>query len=359
MKKIFRVLTTIMIIIFCAIPAYAQVEDSNVFEDKLDEISQQSELELDEIKNSPFNSIIETIKESILKGLSKPLTVFYKIAAILLLSAVINFFTAQESKNITQLVNTVCVLVIFYNLFASFNILLGDVSESLYNIKNFLITFLPVFASISAASGEILTSTVYTGFFLFSIVIISDFCVKYILPSISLFLAIGITSSMSSAINLKSLCEFYSKAVKVVMTAAVSILCFALTIQTAITQGQDTLAIKTGKLFVTSAVPIIGSTLQSAVGSVYASMKVLKGFSGLVGIAGILQIFLPAIITLSINWCGFYAVIILSDILENETAVNVLSRFKDTIEILLSMTVLFLVLLVFSLSVMIKLTQGV
>ncbi|MEG2930057.1 MAG: hypothetical protein RR846_10985, partial [Oscillospiraceae bacterium] len=128
---------------------------------------------------------------------------------------------------------------------------------------------------------------------------------------------------------------------------------------TSITQGQDTLAIKTGKMFVTSAVPIIGNALQSAVGGVYASMRVLKGFSGLIGILGVLQIFLPTIVTLSVNWCGFYAVIILSEILENDTAVNVLSRFKDTIEILLSMTILFLVLLIFSLCIMINVTQGV
>ncbi|MEG0019171.1 MAG: hypothetical protein RR728_01375 [Oscillospiraceae bacterium] len=349
-----------VVIIFCtALPVCAQEEEKNIFDEQLERISKQSEIEFEDIKDSPIESIFEIAKQYIIKGAARPMTVFYKIAAILLLSAIINFFATAQSKNISQFVNMVCVLVIFYNVFSDFTILMEDVSTTLFNIKNFLITFLPVFAGISMASGELITSTVYTGFFLISIVWISDFCVKYILPSINLFLAIGVTSSISSAIKLKSLCEFYSKAVKLAMTAAVSILCFALTLQTAITQGQDTLAIKTGKLFVTSAVPIIGSALQSAVGSVYASMKVLKGFSGILGLAGILQIFLPTIVTLSANWCGFYAVIILSDILENETAMSVLATFKDTIEILLSMTVLFLVLLIFSLCVMIKQAQGV
>lgn len=356
MKKIFIL---IVIIIFTALPVFAQSSDNNIYEDKINDISNRTDTNLDDIKASPFDSIVQTIKDGIIKGMSKPLTVFYKIAAVLLLSAVINFFTSSKATDISQIVNMVCVLVIFYNLFESFSIMMDEVTNTLFNIKNFLITFLPVFASISVASGEIVTATVYTGFFLFSIVLVSDFCVNYILPSISLFLAIGITSSISTAINLKSLCEFYSKAVKLAMTTVVSVLCFALTIQTSITQGQDTLAVKTGKFFVTSAVPIIGNALQSAVGSVYASMKVLKGFSGLVGIAGILQIFIPTIVTLAISWCGFYAVIILSDILENEMAVNVLTRFKDTVEILLSMTVLFLILLVFSISIMIKLTQGV
>ncbi|MEG1049074.1 MAG: hypothetical protein RSE24_00880, partial [Oscillospiraceae bacterium] len=328
-------------------------------EQPLENIMENSDIEFESIKESPIKSIFEVAKQSVIEGVSKPLSVFYKISAVLILSSMINFFATAQSKNVSQFVNMVCVLVIFYNVFSNFDLIVKDVSGTLFNIKNFLITFLPVFAGISVASGEIVTATIYTGFFLISIVWVSDFCVKYILPSINFFLAIGITSAISSAINLKSLCEFYSKAVKIAMTAVVSILCFALTLQTSITQGQDTLAIKTGKMFVTSAVPIIGNALQSAVGSVYASMRVLKGFSGLVGILGILQIFLPTIVTLSVNWCGFYAVIILSEILENDTAVNVLSRFKDTIEILLSMTVLFLVLLIFSLCIMINVTQGV
>jgi len=112
--------------------------------------------------------------------------------------------------------------------------------------------------------------------------------------------------------------------------------------------------LKAGKLFVTSAVPIIGSSLENAVGSIYASMAVLKGFCGLAGIAVIISIFLPHILTLTVSWIGYHIVIALSEMLENKTASNVLNCFREVVEILLSMCVLFSVLLIFSLTIMIR-----
>jgi len=108
----------------------------------------------------------------------------------------------------------------------------------------------------------------------------------------------------------------------------------------------------------TSTVPIIGSSLENAVGSIYASMRVLKSFCGLAGIGAIISIFLPHIVTLSVNWIGYQFMIALSEILENKSVTGLLNCFKDIIEILLSMCVLFAVLLIFSLTIMIQ-TVGI
>ena len=191
-----------------------------------------------------------------------------------------------------------------------------------------------------------------------SVVSVEDFCIKYILPSVNLFIAVGITSSVSPVINLKPMCELYSKAVKIAMTTVVSVLCFLLTLQTTITQSQDSLAVKTGKMIIGSSVPIIGSALQSAVGSIYASVGVLKGFFGIAGVMVVINMFLPVIVTLSVNWLGYYVSIMIGEILDNKIATEILSGMKDVVEILLSMSVLFMILLIFSMTIMIKTTCG-
>ena len=198
-----------------------------------------------------------------------------------------------------------------------------------------------------------------SGFFLMSLIFISDLCARFILPSINLYLAVTVTNATAPGIRLKSLCDFYLKCVKWILRSVVSLVCFILTIQTTITQGQDNLAVKAGKMVVSTAVPIIGSALKEAVGSVYASMEVVKGFAGAVGIISVAYIFLPSIIMLILYWLSTRGLIIVSDVLDNSMTKSVLEGFRGVIELLLSIVFLFMILLIFSLTIMIKITQGV
>ncbi len=356
--KMKKLVLIVLIFISLCMPVAAQ-DNKNMYYEKVDDFISSYNIDFEKLKEYPFETLWDAAKSAIKRGLTNPLRIFYKITAVLLLTSFINFFAADQSKQIIFVVNTVAVLVLFSNVFDSFLLLMEETSGRLFDVKNFMTAFLPVLAGVSFASGEFITSTVYTGFFMISIVTVANFCINVIIPSINLFMAAGITASVSPIVNLKPICEMYSKAVKIAMTGAVSVLCFVLTLQTTITQSQDSLAVKTGKFLVGSAVPIIGSALQSAVGSVYASVGVLKGFFGVAGIIVIINMFLPSIVNLAVNWVGYYLMIVISEILENKTASDILTRFKDVVEILLSMSVLFMVLLIFSLAVMIKTTQGV
>lgn len=343
----------IFVIIIMAMPVSAQDMD-NVYSRQIDNIISEYSIDFEKLKEYPFETIWEVVKTNIKNYFALPLGALYKITSILLVATLINFLNFDNNRQIAQIIDTVAMLIMFYTVYDAFTAMTEGVSDMLYNVKNFMMTFVPVLGGITFASGEIITSSVYTGFFLIAVVAVANICVTYIIPSIGLYLAVGVTSGITSVINLKPLCDFYSKAVKIAMTAAVSVLCFMLSLQNVISQGKDGLMIKAGKLFVTSTVPIIGSSLENAVGSIYASMGVLKGFCGLAGIAVVLLIFLPNIITLSVNWLCYQLMSIISEILENKWAKELLDCFKEVIEILLSMSILFLILLVFSLTVMIK-----
>ena len=355
MKKLILIL---LIFVFACMPAYAE-ENDNIYHSKVTEFTEEYGVDFAKLKEYPFETIWDTAKEAVTDKIKSPLKLFAKITSVLLLTSFINFFASDQHKLLISTINTVTMIVLFTNMSDSFMLMCSNIISGLSDVRNFMTAFLPVFAGVSFASGEMITSTVYTGFFMICVVTVADFCMKYIIPSVNLFMALGITSSISPVINLKPFCTLYSKAVKIGMTASVSVLCFFLTLQTTITQSQDSMALKTGKFIVNSAVPIIGSALQSAVGSIYSSMGVLKGFFGVAGILVIINMFLPAVTSLALNWIGYYFMIALSEILENETATDILTVFKETTEILLSMSVLFMILLVFSITVMIKITQGV
>ena len=359
MKKI--VLIFVMFILVC-LPVSAQQSEeqgNSSYYNKAESFAAEYGIDFKTLKENPFDTLWNTALSAVKKALTSPAKIFGRITAILLLTSFINLFSQDGSKQIVQLINAVTMLVLFANVYDSLTVMISQTTERFIDVKNFMTAFLPVLAGFSFSSGEMVTSTLYTGFFMICVVTVANFSINYIVPSLNLFMAVGITASLLPAVNLKPLCDLYSKAVKIAMTASVSVLCFVLTLQTAITQGQDNLAVKTGKAIIGSAVPIIGSALQSAVGSVYASVGVLKGFFGLAGIVVIINIFLPSIVNLAANWLGYYLMSALGEVLENKTAAEILSVFKGVTEILLSMSVLFMVLLIFSMTILIKTTQGV
>ena len=357
MKKLIIILTITLFVIF-SVPVCAGNTD-NTYEKAIENIISEKNINFEDIKEYPFETIMDIIRQSVKNATQYPFVIFGKIAAVIIFSSMINYFAVPQAETIVPLINIVSIMIILNNVFQEFIQLTDKMGQIFFEVKNFIISFLPVFAGVSFASGEMITSTVYTGFFMVCVVTLANFIITYIMPSLNLFAIIGITTSLTSVVNLKPVCEFYSKAVKMSMTASVSILCFMLSLQTTITQGQDTLAVKTGKMLITSAVPVIGSALQGAVSSVYASMAVLKGFFGIAGIAVVLNIFLPGIVKLIVYWCGYFVLIVLSSIMENKTVAGLLTVFKDVVEIILSVTVLFMILLLFSLSIMIKMFQGV
>ncbi len=357
MNKLKMFLTVFIVIPIFAMTVYAQDDVSYINEAQ--QIVEKEGVDFEQVRISPLNTLWSTIKKSAAKGAEYIFADFSKILAVMMITSLVNLFAISENTNITKTVNMVSVAAIFSSVIGGFSASAEAVSKNMTDIKNFMIAFMPAFAGVSFASGEMITSTVYTGFFLISIITVANFCINYIVPSLNIFMIAGVTSSVSSVINMKQLCSFYSKAVKTAMTTAVSVLCFMLSVQTTITQGQDTLAVKTGKLIVTSAVPVIGSALQGAVGSVYTSMGVLKSFFGIAGITVTVGIFLPGIVTLAIKWIEYSVLSAIGTMLGNKPASELIMYFREVVEIMLSMLILFMVLLVFSLSIMIKLMQGV
>lgn len=329
------------------------------YQDQIDKIATEQNIDTENILSLGLKEILEYVSGILKDKVQQPLKLLYRISAVIILCSMVKLFEGNVNNGISEVINSLCVLTVFITLLTPFKELMNMVGQTLIDVKNFMVTFLPLFAGISASSGEFLTSTIYTGFFLVSLVTISNFCVTSILPTMNLYLAMTVTNSVSPGIRLKSLCDFYLKSVKWLMRALVSVICFILTVQTTITQGQDNLAVKAGKVVVSSAIPVIGSALQDAIGSVYASMEAVKGFAGAVGILTIMSIFLPSIISLAVYWLCTNGMYIISDVLDNGVISNILQGFIGIIELMLSMVFLFLIMLLFSLTIMIKLTQGV
>ncbi len=348
-----RLIILIIVIMFFTFPIKTYAT-SDIYTQEINEITKEYSNELD----LSFDGIINFINRELDEKIKEPLELLFKTMVVILISSVLKFFQTKDFEDIGQTIDKITVISVFLILMPSLAKVIKIITENLFDINSFMTTFIPIFAGISAASGEFLTSTLYTGIFLTGLLFVSNLCVNIIIPSFNVFLAVNLTSSAVDEIRLDSFLEFYLKLIKWVLKAIVSFICFSLTLQTTITQSQDNLALKIGE-GVTGVIPVIGGALQDAVGSVYSSMEVVKGFAGLAGISAVAVIFLPSLVLVLIYWIVFNILIIIADVLNTNVVVKLLSGYKNLIELIISLIILFLVLLIFSTTIMISLTGGV
>ena len=325
------------------------------YEKQIDDIKEEYNIEI--ITEDSVNHLYEFTVDIVKKHTSQPISLFFKISAIIMLYSLADILVG-DSRSL-NVMNNICTLTVFTTLISPLKNILTAVSEKLLTVNNFMTTFLPVFAGINLASGEFSTAVLYNGFFLVAVSAVSQLCLHIIIPSVRIYFSIIVSDSLSAYIKLKSLADFYIKAVKALMKIMVSAICFFLTLQTIIGQGRDTLAVKTGKIIAGNAIPVIGSALQDAIAGVYAAMESIKGYAGAVGMSGVIMIFIPTIRLLAVYWLFSQILCIICDISGAQTIYKCMYGFLQITELLLAVVFLYSVMLIFSITIMIALTNGV
>ncbi len=354
MKNFIRI--SFALIFFFMIPLNTSAID---YKDEIDKIAQENNITDDDILNLTPEKVIDYISRQVAENTAAPMKIFTKTMAAILICAVVQAVDFKSDKGARIIIDTVCTLIVFGLLLEPLNNMSLKLLDTLGRVRNFMTSFIPVYSGISLASGEVLTSAVYSGFFLSGLIFVSDFCTSIILPSLNIYFALVVSNSLSYVIKLKSLCDFYLKSVKWVLKTIVSLICFVLTIQTTISRTSENMIVKTGKALAGTAIPVIGPALQDAVSSVYAGMESIKGFAGVVGLISVLNIFISPLIMLVIYWIITNILFIVSDLFELKAIGDCISGLSFATEIMISVVVLFMILLIFSLTIMLSITKGV
>ena len=189
------------------------------------------------------------------------------------------------------------------------------------------------------------------------VTLISRLSGEIVLPLICIYLALCIAGSVSD-FNIEEI----SKTVK---NFAIWILGISLTVFSGImglgslvSASADSAFAKTAKFIINSAVPVVGSTVSDALGSIKGCIEITKNTLGVYAVFVIAAIFLPPIISL-LSWkiclsvssgiCGFFGTKNLSALLIAASSV---------IGIMLALVILTAVMFIFSVSIMLM-TGGI
>lgn len=366
MKKI---ICMVLLLFLLAVPVQAQsvsqeelyrqqYEDSGAA-DLPDELPEETREWMDSlgISSPDWQSILNLTPEKIfgqigstaLQQSAAPVRALLSVLAVILLCALMNgmklSFGDCPLSGVIGMVGTLCICTVVIQPIVT---CIENVAFVIKGSAGFLLASIPILTGIMIAGGQTVSAGSYNLLMLGTGNVISVIASTVLVPLLNIFLAFSVVSAVSPAMNLGGLCDLFSKTVKWILTFCMTVFSGLLTMQTVVSSAADGAGAKTVRFMVSAFVPVVGSALSDAIGSVQSSVKLLKSGVGAFGLLATGAIFLPAALECLIWLLTLTACAAAGDIFELKEITTLLRSSMKVIQILLSIILCCLVILMIS-----------
>ncbi len=345
MKKI-----VIFIILLVFLSALTYAESSGVEQygnDAIEGIEQEFNFELDDFLSFDAVDYVNLLSESFSERIDDPLKIFFTLILVLLVSTVVRGLSL-DNNSVSSVMDTVINIVFFLLLLAPVLSVQGSLSSAIEVCKNFLNSFLLVFISLLATSGQPGTAAVASGFFSASVLIVSELIIGVLLPIASIYLSIRVCSLCVNTIEFGGIAEIIRRIARYLLLGIATFFSAVMGMQSLISAAADGVAVRTGKFIVGNGVPIIGPVVQDAITMVIGGISAVKTTAGVAAVIAISVIFIPVFIDCIIYIFMFELTSVMAEISGSVKINKLMKAAVHTIEIYFSCVVLFYLMIIIS-----------
>ena len=227
------------------------------------------------------------------------------------------------------------------------------VSSFLKTISSFLTGFAPVYAGISAASGQILTGS-NTAYFLLSLSsIISGITGAAIIPLLSVYVCLSAVGGVLSGIDISPVCDGKKKIVNIFLGFFSAVFVGFLSLKNAVSSASDSLTLRGIKFATGSFFPVVGSALSEAISAAGGYLGIIKNTFGVFGILVLVFMFLPIAISILLWMLSITISLSASSAVGEEAMSRSLKSLRSAFSLLWSIAATFFLLSIISIGVVI------
>lgn len=313
MKRLFCFVTAIIVMLCFPKAAFAQAEENeelnsimeginsqleDYIDDDVAESIEENEISLEDpesISEFSVSKLLDIILSKIYELSGKPFLIIGKITAVALMCVLLKSFV-PDNNSVSKAFSIVSVICAVTMVLESVTQCVEAVISSLKGINAFMISYIPVYASVIATSGSPTSAGSYY-VTLFSLCeIITLIANKVFLPMMSIVLAISIIEAINPSLSFCRVALSLKKLINWLLGAIMTIFVGVLSIQSIIGVSGDSVGIKAARFAVSTFVPVVGGAVSDAYSTVRGSMGIIRSGVGGFGIIVVLFIVLQPII---------------------------------------------------------------
>lgn len=229
-------------------------------------------------------------------------------------------------------------------------------AEALETGRIFMGSYVPVFSGFLAAGGSVSASAAYQVFVLFLTEGIMQITGAVLFPLTQMAAALGIADAVNPKLQLGSMISGFRSAVTWTLGFIMTMFSAMLSIRSIVASAADSLAAKSVRFITSGAVPIVGSAVADAFGTVQGSILLLRNGVGAVGILVILWLVLPPMLSLLLYRAAFRIALMLAEPAGAACMAQLCRNAQHVLSAAFAMLVCFGVMLIISTAVMLLLT---
>ena len=204
-RRIWKRLACLAAMLFCVaaagVPALAQeaAGDSGSGQSGIPEewaqVTQEAPMTAGDFSGMTLSDWLEKGAEILRESLHEPLRLLARLCGLLLLAAVgKSMCTERTSPELAGLVDTVVTLAVFTLCSSCMLALTGVLQDAIETSRVYIISFVPVFASVLTACGQVGGAALYSGFFFGAAMVMADILCRVGLPLTRVLLALLLVS---------------------------------------------------------------------------------------------------------------------------------------------------------------------
>lgn len=210
--------------------------------------------------------------------------------------------------------------------------------ETIEKISMFSTALLPVMTVLSTATGGMTAGVARQGAtVLFSSILIAIIN-NILLPLIYAYMAVCCANASVKNEGLKKVADLIKSTVVWFLTSFLLFFVGYLTVSSTIAGSADLVALRTTKLALSRAVPVVGGILSDAAETVLVGASVLRGSVGLVGLLSVLAICLTPFMELSIHYLTYKTTAALAGTVANPRLSGLIEHISSAFGLILGMT---------------------
>ncbi len=312
-----------------------------------------------DMNNLTFEKIIELTINKLSSSGKASLSASAIVIAVLLLNALFDSYTdalkQSTTKEVMQVVSTLCITT---TLVIPIIDLINDSIATITDASDFMLLYIPIMVAIVTFSGQAVSGASYYSFMVLACQGVSQLSTRVISPLLSVYLGFCVSSSICDRVNLKGLCQMFSKIIKWLVAFSMTVFSALMTIRSMITTAYDSVTARAVRFTMSSFIPIVGAALSESYKTIQGSINLLRTGAGVFVILAILVVFLPCICRclmwlLSINLCKC-----IGEIISVSTPINMLNSVSSVISTVFAITVCIMAVFIISTALLIALGGG-
>ena len=233
---------------------------------------------------------------------------FIPVLAFIILSAVVGALSHMHANggknNFTEIIDFVLVVclagAVFYNVRDCFYIS----KNFLEDIHTYMMTIIPVMASLSTISGNIASAAANSAGLYAVLNIIDAVGSSVILPVLQICFALSLArqfTESSDTVNLSGISSYIRSVLNWIFIFIMTVMTTVLVFQNILASSADTVAARAVKFTFSSFVPVVGGMIGDVSRTIIGSIGVVKSITGIFGVLVIIITLLPPLITVALN----------------------------------------------------------